>query len=66
MSLISKAFLPDSIFARDSHEHVLKTIQSSVKGKKGEAYTRGLIRAVRVLRKQLEENPRLPYQKGPA
>jgi len=44
------------------HEHVIRTIRRYTDGKSGDAFTKGLLRALRSLRRQLEDNPRLPYQ----
>ena len=46
------------------HKHVLRTIRRYTDGKSGEAFKQGLLRALRSLRRQLEDNPRLPYVKG--
>jgi hypothetical protein len=46
------------------HQHVLRTIRRYTDGLTGEGFKRGLIRALRSIRTQLEDNPRLPYEKG--
>jgi hypothetical protein len=43
-------------------QYVLRRLQAAIRGKTGRVYTRALVSALRELRSELLQNPRLPYQ----